>query len=78
MPDISHPGHMSDIEGRLAAAKLKVENDFMRSELERANITLRSIFDSIARGEQIDLRYDDGTVVTITRARPRKGGEAEG
>lgn len=69
--NIDHPGRISDLEDKITAAAQKARIEVITAELHAAKRSLAAIFDCIARREQIDLTYDDGEIVTITRAKKR-------
>ncbi len=72
---VNHPGNYNDQAMILDRAKMKLELDHMRERNETLSHLIDQIFDGIARGEQVELVYKDGTTRTITRAKPR--GEKE-
>lgn len=71
---IRHPGRMSDQVAAIEAATRRAEMDVLQTRLQEAIESLANIFDSIARGEKVDLTYPDGQIITITRARNRGEG----
>lgn len=73
---IAHPGRTSDEIERIERAKMRAEMEHLQGRVERLSSDMAAIFDAIANGEQIDLQYPDGRVLTVTRAKKR--GEREG
>lgn len=76
--NIQHP----DSYRRMVEEKSEIEALKVRIKiLEQANAGLSSnldaIFNRIARGDQVELHYPDGSVVLITKARKRNAGEAD-
>lgn len=69
--NIYHPGRTSDLEDKIAAAAQRARMEIITVELHALQQSLAAIFDGIARREQVDLTYDDGEIVTITRAKKR-------
>jgi hypothetical protein len=72
MASITHPGRTIDEIDRIERAKMRAEMEHLQKRVERLSTDMAAIFDGIDRGEQVDLQYPSGEVVTITRARPRK------
>jgi len=77
--NISAPRMRYELQDQLETAKMRAELDTLRMHYDSRANDLASIFNRIARGEQVELHYPDGTVIPITRARKRgekDGGEA--
>lgn len=74
--NVSAPVLRSDLQGEIENAQRTAEMAILRSRYDTMAADLDVIFTRIARGEQVELRYADGTVVPITRAR-RRGSEGQ-
>lgn len=77
--NIRLPCRRSELQESIASAQMKIEMELLRNAYDDMRGELESIFTRIARGEQVELHYPDGTVVPITKARrrgERDGGEA--
>lgn len=72
---VGHPGRYSDVDASMRAAQLKARNVVLEETVAKLIHDLAAIHDSIKRGEQVDLIYPDGEVITITRARKRTAGD---
>lgn len=72
---ITFPPRKSDVQLEIENAQLKAKMDVLERTTERVTSHLASIFDGIARGDQVELQYPDGQTVLITKARKRGTGE---
>lgn len=75
--NIHAPQKRYDLQDELARAHMEAEMTVLRNRYDKMADDLDAIFTRIARGEQVELHYPDGTMVPITRARRRNAGEAE-
>jgi hypothetical protein len=68
---IQHPGRMSDLDEKIAAAAQRAKLEVITQELRAAQTSLAAIFDGIGQRRAGPAHYPDGKVVLITRAKPR-------
>lgn len=73
--NISAPRRRHEMRDDIARAQMEAEMKLLKDGYDDMAGDLDAIFTRIARGEQVELHYPDGTVVPITKARPRKAGE---
>lgn len=73
--NIRSPRDRMDLEERLQRERLEAELTVLREAYDDLRGDLDAIFTRIGRGDQVDLQFPDGEIVTITRARPRKSQE---
>lgn len=77
--NISAPRKRYEMQDEIARAHMEAEMKLLQARYDGMASDLDAIFTRIARGEQVELHYPDGTVVPITKARKRgerDGGEA--
>lgn len=73
--NISAPRRRHELQERITAQQMKAEMEILRNAYDDMASDLDSIFTRIARGEQVELHYPDGTIVPITKARRRGGAD---
>lgn len=73
---IAHPGRTSSELERIERAKMRAEMEHLQARVERLSSDMAAIFDGIRNGDRVELTYEDGEVITITKARKR--GDREG
>lgn len=72
--DVGAPRTRADLAEIIEARRLKVELEVLQCAYDTMADDMKAMFARIARGEQVELRYPDGTVVPVTRARRRESG----
>ena len=69
--NIAAPKKRHELEDRLWRERMQTELKVLQEAYDKLASDMDSIFTRIGRGEQVELRYPDGQVIPITKARRR-------